>query len=882
MKNLHQPVAADVSPRISSRNERRLEGIGRFLRGARIRPACVNSLLCAALVLLLTPWMGHGAVSLDAVDQALAKVVTFENGQDANPLNFVEDAVVTVGNSPEARVALERRVIRALEVAQTRTARDFLCRQLRTIGSTNCVPVLEAMLTDSESAGAARYALERIGGPAVAKALQRALERTSGDLRGGVLSSLGELGYCQAALGVPKLLLSADPAEAMAAADCLGKLRNCRWAADELQSVRDRTDGDVRIHVDNALLACAANLVADGHLDEARRVYGLFSQPDQPTHLRVAALRGLSLIGQADGTRAMLGGIRDEDADYRANAIALVRAPGNPAMTRALAEAIPQLPPEAQALLISALGERGDQAATPSVIAAAASEHEAVRIAALTALGSIGNPSSIQTLLRAAAGDSRQEQRAARASLLRSQAPGIDPVLIRVAASGAENQRVEVIRALAARKVTGAQPTLLQAAVAPEDAVRQAAIEALGVLVEPATLPGFINLLLKPAEATDRDWIENALEMALRRLDAPALETEPLLSVWAETPSEARPNLIRLLGVGATPEALVVVRRSLESSDPSLREASVRTLADWSSPEAAVDLLAIARNSEKPVEKALALRGYVRLAAQSEDSHRMYEQALSLSRTVTDRKLVLSGLAAADSFAALDLVLPFLAQEEVRPEAALAAVQIADRARRLDTDRAKAALRRVMETVPNGPTHDRAGQIINDMEKFEGYLLSWEVAGPYLLEGKDARGLFDAALPPEQPDTAGVEWVPLEKGIGAWDVILDTTFGSKDNVAVCVRTGVWVPKAQPARLELGSDDAVKAWLNGELVHANYAVRPLSPGQDIAEVELKQGWNQLMLKVVDSGGNWSFACRVRERDGSAIEGLRVGQAIRRAR
>ncbi|MCB1125840.1 MAG: HEAT repeat domain-containing protein, partial [Verrucomicrobiae bacterium] len=775
-----------------------------------------RSAICAAAILLI-PFPTQSAVPLDAVDQALAKVVTFENGQDAAPLNLVEDAVVTSQDSPETREALELRIIRTLESAQTRTARDFLCRQLRTLGTTHCVPVLEAMLTDPESANMARYALQRIGGPAVAQALQRALERTTGDLRLGVLSSLGELGYCQAALQVPNLLRSDNPAEAMAAADCLLKLRNCRWAATELEKARAETRGNVRIHVDNALLACAANLVAEGRVAEARDIYGIYHAPDQPTHLRVAALRGFNVIGGTAGTQALLQGIRDADPGYRANAIALVRTPGDPEVTRTLAEALPLLPPSAQALLIAALGDRGDRAATPQVTVAVASPDEPVRIAALTALGFIGDKGSVRTLISAAATSSGPIQRAARASLLQLAAPGVDQALIGEVSEGNSSHRVEAIRAVAGRQVGSAQGSLFRAARDPEANVRKASVAALGVLVEPSSLPELVGLLLTPAQAGDRSDIESALDTALRRLSEPAAQTAPLLAAWASAPAAARPNLLRLLGIGATTEALAVVRSALDAAPAStLRDAAVRTLADWSSPEAAADLLAIARDSSSSVEKALALRGYVRLAPQTRDSQQMYEQALSLSKTLDERRLVLSGLAAADSFAALDLVLPFLQQDEVRAEAALAAVQIADRTRRLDVDRTKAVLRSIMRTVPTGPAHDRAQQIINDMEKYDGYVLAWEVSGPYSVKGEGARELFDTVLPPEQSDTAGVDWVPLDKGIGNWDVILDDTFGAKDDVAAYVRTGVWVPAAQPARLELGSDDAVKAWVNGTL------------------------------------------------------------------
>jgi hypothetical protein len=68
---------------------------------------------------------------------------------------------------------------------------------------------------------------------------------------------------------------------------------------------------------------------------------------------------------------------------------------------------------------------------------------------------------------------------------------------------------------------------------------------------------------------------------------------------------------------------------------------------------------------------------------------------------------------------------------------------------------------------------------------------------------------------------------------------------------------------------MGSDDGLKVWLNGRVVHANNAVRPCSPGQDKVKVKLKAGANDLLLKVTQGGGEWSACCRVRSPDGQPL-------------
>jgi len=93
-----------------------------------------------------------------------------------------------------------------------------------------------------------------------------------------------------------------------------------------------------------------------------------------------------------------------------------------------------------------------------------------------------------------------------------------------------------------------------------------------------------------------------------------------------------------------------------------------------------------------------------------------------------------------------------------------------------------------------------------------------------------------------------------------------------DNRAAYLRCRITSPKAQAARLELGSDDGVKAWLNGVLVHGNNASRPLTAWQDQADIELQAGENTLMLKVVNGGGGWGACARILGRDGTDLEGL----------
>ncbi len=64
------------------------------------------------------------------------------------------------------------------------------------------------------------------------------------------------------------------------------------------------------------------------------------------------------------------------------------------------------------------------------------------------------------------------------------------------------------------------------------------------------------------------------------------------------------------------------------------------------------------------------------------------------------------------------------------------------------------------------------------------------------------------------------------------------------------------PREQQTTLWVGSDDAVKVWLNATLVHNNPVDRGANDYQDRVPVTLKQGYNILLVAVYERGGGWS--------------------------
>jgi hypothetical protein len=92
-----------------------------------------------------------------------------------------------------ARLAIERQLAELLKREEaTRDCKDFACRQLRIVGTSESVPALAALLTDDSLSDMARYALQLNTDPSVDKALIAALKKAQGLPLIGIINTLGE------------------------------------------------------------------------------------------------------------------------------------------------------------------------------------------------------------------------------------------------------------------------------------------------------------------------------------------------------------------------------------------------------------------------------------------------------------------------------------------------------------------------------------------------------------------------------------------------------------------------------------------------------------------------------------------------------------------
>ncbi|MEO8498724.1 MAG: HEAT repeat domain-containing protein [Planctomycetota bacterium] len=224
------------------------------------------------------------------LDQAFEALKTFDWGQDIKVLAAIDEAVVATHEDAAKRKELEDRLAATLIAEMPLDAKQFVCRQLRVIGTASSVPALAGLLSDENLSHMARFALERIPAAEAGSALRDALPKLAGALKVGVMSSLGTRQDTASVPALGEMLGDGDVAVARAAAYALGVIRTPEAAKALAQA---EPAGEVKSAVTDASFACAESLLSAGKNLDALAIYKGLAAGDPPKHVKLAATRGM-------------------------------------------------------------------------------------------------------------------------------------------------------------------------------------------------------------------------------------------------------------------------------------------------------------------------------------------------------------------------------------------------------------------------------------------------------------------------------------------------------------------------------------------------------------------------------------------------------------
>ncbi len=746
------------------------------------------------------------------------------------------------------------------------------CQRLRVVGTAKCISALAALLGEERTAHAARYALEGMPYPEAVVAMRQAVATTSGPIKAGLIDSLG---WRQDAAAVPllkPLLTGADTVVASAAAGALGRIGGDEAIA-ALVGARDKAAPAVQAVVLENLLPCAERLLAAGDAKGAAKLYAVLFVTKYPDRIRVAAWRGLVMADAGQRAKLVTKALAGGDRKLQVDAIKVVRELNDAAVINACLREWTALPAESQLAVLDARLKIGGDV-LPTVHTAAKSAYTPVRAAAWLALGDLGDASAIPALAKVAASGEGAERDAARDTLARLRGPGIEEAVLKDVGNAEPGPKAELLRAFGERGAAGAAEVLVQNAAAGPDAVRLAALEALRKIAAPATVIPLLDIAGKAKSDTDCEAALKALYAACQASPDKAQATRGVVEAMSRmTPAERRQVLPVLSELG-TPAALEAAQAATRDPDPEVVKAAVRALALWPNAAPAAGLLELARASTVPAIQVLAVRGCIDVAAQEPDAARrlaLLQDAKSAAKRPDEKKQALGKISLTPTPEALQAVLADLSDPGLANEAGLAAMTIAEKLAVSNPKLAGETAAKVLAQCKTPDIVKRAWAIRGKPTGSGPFIQDWLVCGPFTRPGANgALALFDVAFDPEKPG-AKVLWNSMPR---SEQVNLASFFPGQENCVAYLKARLIAPADCEGALLLGSDDGVKAWLNGAVVHSNNTDRGDVPDQDMAPIQLKKGANELLLKITQGGGGWSAHARIVGTDGLPIAGLRV--------
>jgi HEAT repeat protein len=247
---------------------------------------------------------------------------------------------------------------------------------------------------------------------------------------------------------------------------------------------------------------------------------------------------------------------------------------------------------------------------------------------------------------------------------------------------GDAKTRAIAIDLLGQRRVAGATAALLKAAGDADESIRVASIKVLSDVGGAAEVPAMLGLLVNAKSPAEMQAAEDALAAICVRQTDRAGCADRIVAGLAQSQGPPKLAMLRVLRSVGGPKALAAVRAAAKDANADIKSTALRVLCEWPTADALPDLAQLTRSSTDAKVKTLALRGYLRLIPQqdspAEKKLAMLKDAMAMAERKEEKRLVLAALGNIPTAESLALVLTHLSNPDLKEEASLAAVAIAE------------------------------------------------------------------------------------------------------------------------------------------------------------------------------------------------------------
>ena len=169
------------------------------------------------------------------------------------------------------------------------------------------------------------------------------------------------------------------------------------------------------------------------------------------------------------------------------------------------------------------------------------------------------------------------------------------------------------------------------------------------------------------------------------------------------------------------------------------------------------------------------------------------------------------------------------------------------------------------------------GDIVSARKTFNelGVIRKWVVVGPF--SNERGAGFNEAYGPEKSRDFSAsydgkarkVSWKEIPADSYDAVISLDDISRPRDEAASYAAVAVRMEKDTQAVLRVGCDDGLKSWVNGVEVISAKVRHSLGFDQHNKSIMLANGWNLIVLKIMEEKIDWSFRARLTLPNGKAL-------------
>ncbi len=649
---------------------------------------------------------------------------------------------VNRGGAEGEREMFALSLLESLEAARDNEVKAFLIRQLQIAGRGEAVKPLSQLLKDRRLCEPATQALLAIRTPEVEKVLLKSLGVVSEEKKATIIKALGELGSQKAVKKIIKYSESGDENLRSVALYALANIGDPR-SEKVLDNVSVTAPAYERIKAPSIYLLYAQRLAEAGSRETCvricRKMIENYTAP-QESHIQSSALSILVSVLGKNALDDLLDAVHSPNKEFRWRALELANTIEEEEATAVWIRKMENVSPEVQAEIIAMLGHRGDESALPVILKSLQNEEIIVRLAAIPAAAKLGGFNVLENLLGRLQTDQDEEARAVKLALMGYSADQVVPRAVEAFDGMPPLGRIILIEILAEREAIEHVDVVFTETKSEHKEIRLAALAGLEPLVSENDLPRLIKLLVETDDSEEISLIQNAAVVSANQIPVPDLRADLFLGTLAGIEGAKRVDLFRPLSRIGGEEALQVVVKETQSEDEIIQDAAVLTLSEWPDLSAADELFEICQSTKNTEHIQLAIQGFVRLVNDSDlddwGKLSLLKKALEIQMGAEEKKIVLAGLGNVKIRASLNLVAPFLADPELKEEAAIAAFRIVSPRRGEKTGLSGpdviTVLKKAAGSIEDAYDKERLERYIETLLKQEGFVP--------LFNGKDLSG----------------------------------------------------------------------------------------------------------------------------------------------